>query len=304
MMGYQSQFIHDFAAEANKSDPEPERLALYIAGIAYPDLDVDLYLDLLDQMAAHAAKELRMDKPGLQRATHFLTFFNKDLEFDGDRQDYYNAANSYLNCVMERRCGLPIMLSLLCMAIGRRLRAHGINLQIDGVGLPRHFMARYKDEDGAWLLDPFHGEVLTENDAASYLTRLLKYPVVLPTNALQPISATDLAYRILMNLRFTHLDAGNYPETRQILDYMLLLDPSTPGLFKERGLIHYHFEQWDRAARDLRRYFFLNGNLLFTMGMIDEQGDNMKAVHEELSREDRQLLQILEEVEETWIRSN
>lgn len=136
------------------------------------------------------------------------------------------------------------------------------------------------------------------------LTRLLKYPVVLPTNALHPVSVTALAYRILMNLRFTHLDEGNYPAACQILDYMLLLDPSNPGLFKERGLIHYHFEQWDRAARDLRRYFFLNGNLLFTMGMIDEHGDNMNEIYEELSREDGQLLQILEEVEETWIRSN
>lgn len=59
------------------------------------------------------------------------------------------------------------MLSLICMAIGRRLRDRGINLQIDGVGLPIHFMARYEDEASAWLLDPFHGEVLTEDDAAS-----------------------------------------------------------------------------------------------------------------------------------------
>lgn len=44
MMRHQSQFIHYFAAESNKANPEPERLALYIAGVAYPNLDVDVYI--------------------------------------------------------------------------------------------------------------------------------------------------------------------------------------------------------------------------------------------------------------------
>ena len=53
---------------------------------------------------------------------------------------------------------------------------------------------------------------------------------------------------------------------------MIILAPEDDSLWKERGLLHYYTENWQDAARDLRRYFFMQGLLLFALGAIDEDG--------------------------------
>ena len=85
---------------------------------------------------------------GRARAEDFLHLFNRGLGFRGNRDDYYDPANSFLNVVLERRVGLPITLSLLCVALGQR-----VGIDIVGMGFPGHFMACYRDDRGAWLFN-------------------------------------------------------------------------------------------------------------------------------------------------------
>ena len=80
-------------------------------------------------------------------------FFGKELGLRGNEDDYYNARNSLLPCVMDSRLGIPISLSLLYMIVGRRA-----DLRVEGINLPGHFVVRH----GGILLDPFHeGRLLT-----------------------------------------------------------------------------------------------------------------------------------------------
>jgi regulator of sirC expression with transglutaminase-like and TPR domain len=44
-----------------------------------------------------------------------------ELGFHGNHDNYYDPANSYLHKVMQRKCGIPISLSVLYMCIGARL---------------------------------------------------------------------------------------------------------------------------------------------------------------------------------------
>jgi len=265
----QMDFVKQFSAELEKSDPEPELLALYIAGMAYPNLDIEANQHRLDRIAALVGEHLTMHAPGRARAECFLSVLNADLKFDGNRKQYYDSRNSYLNQVLERRVGLPITLSLLCIAIGRRLHKLGLDIRVEGLGLPGHFMARYQDEDGIWLLDPFNGAVVDPDETTSYLAHLFQQPVALPKEALRPVSAPVLAYRMLNNLRVVYLETGEYDSAVDILDYMLVLAPDDPSLWRERGLLHYQVEDWERASRDIRRYFFLQGNLLLALGLWD-----------------------------------
>ena len=52
-------------------------------------------------------------------------FLFHDLGFRGNQKDYYDPRNSYLNEVLDRRTGLPILLSAVAMAIGTRAGLHG-----------------------------------------------------------------------------------------------------------------------------------------------------------------------------------
>src|SRR5260370_31144854 len=57
--------------------------------------------------------------------------------FQGNQVDYYNPSNSFINDYLEKRKGIPITLSLIYMEVGKRL-----GLQIEGIGLPFHFVVR------------------------------------------------------------------------------------------------------------------------------------------------------------------
>src|SRR5262249_42957042 len=63
-----------------------------------------------------------------------------EMGFRGNTRHYYDPRNSYLNQVIDRRTGLPITLSAVAMAIGRRA-----GLDVVGVGLPGHFVAKAVD---------------------------------------------------------------------------------------------------------------------------------------------------------------
>jgi heat shock protein HspQ len=70
----------------------------------------------------------------------------------GNRDDYYNPANSYLSEVLRSGQGNPISLCCLLMLVGRRL-----GLDYRGCSFPGHFLARFEGPEGLVLFDCFAG---------------------------------------------------------------------------------------------------------------------------------------------------
>ncbi|MEM7132072.1 MAG: transglutaminase-like domain-containing protein [Chloroflexota bacterium] len=309
-MAKPSTFFKQFAHESAKPDAAPERLALFIAGMAYPDLNLEEPLLLLDRMAQRVAETVIQYSPGMDRAIQFLAIINHEFAFEGNRNSYYDVQNNFLNVVLEKRTGMPISLSVICMAVGRRLSAYGIDLKIDGVGLPRHFMARYEDEAGVWLLDPFNGEVITENDAGRYLGQMLYderwdgTEIALPSEVFRPVSPNMVAFRMLNNLRIEYLHQENLLSAIRVLDYMLVLQPQDELLWRERALLHYQCENWELAERDIRRFFFLKDSLLVTFTHLIEENDHFDELMEDLGEEDHNLLYLLSDIEKHRTRLN
>ena len=248
--------LRRFEEELKRPEPKPERLALAIACMAYPSLHVDDYLLVLDELAARVEAFLAPDLHGRRLAEEFMLAVNGDLGFRGNKQEYYDPRNSYLNDVIERRTGLPISLSIICMALGHRL-----GLTIEGVGYPGHFMARLRDDGEVWLLDPFYGRVSPAFAVSDYLSELFGRPVNLAPQAYGPSTPAMIAQRMLNNLREIFLQQRDYEMAKQVLDYMLVMMPKMADLWQERGVLNYHLDRWEEAARDLHRYFFLSGNL-------------------------------------------
>lgn len=288
-------FLERFRQELRYREPKPEYLALAIAGIAYPGLDIEEQLARIDALAAVVKRALHDIPPGYERAARFIDVLRYDLGFTGNREHYYDPDNSYLNVVLRRRVGLPIMLSLLCMAIGRRLQ-----LDVSGLGFPGHFMVRYQDQAGAWLLDPFHNQVMALDAAGSYLSGIFEQPVTLSADMFKPVPATALAQRILANLRNVYLNRKDFAMTLRVLDYLLLVTPAAPALWQEKGLLHYHADDWEAASYCLRRYFFLTGQYLLAYG----HEKNSHLAQATLQPHDRQLLEVFQQIEEMRRRIN
>jgi regulator of sirC expression with transglutaminase-like and TPR domain len=114
--------------------------------------------------------------------------------FEGDRDDYYAPHNSYLSRVLQRRRGLPILLSSVWILVGNLL-----GLQVQGVGLPGHFIVRIGGESGV-LVDPFSGGKRLDQEACRrHIERAGKGTISLE-EALRAVSTVDLLERVLRNL--------------------------------------------------------------------------------------------------------
>jgi regulator of sirC expression with transglutaminase-like and TPR domain len=293
MMAQARNVTQLFAAELPSADPV--RLALAIARIGFPDLEPEPYLARLDEMAKLVAPRVANAALGAERALALVQGIRLDLEMQGNTERYYDAANSFLNVVIERRTGLPIMLSLILVAIGERLR-----LEVGGVGFPGHFMARYEDAQGVWYLDPFHGAVMSAEDVPGYFTKLFGQSAMsLDASYYAPVPPIAWAQRILNNLHAVYINGGEIEMLAKVLPLMLVLEPSRQDLWQELGLVEYRRGQLTQAARALRRYFYLQGQVV-----VNAPNSPVSSTPQHLSGDDRQLWNLLEEIEAACIRWN
>lgn len=203
--------------------------ALLIARLDNPDLDVDAYRQEIDAMAAEFLAALPAEVDETDRLAAFHRFLFEEHGFHGSRVQYYTAANSYLNEVIDDREGLPITLSILYIELGRRC-----GLDVVGIGLPGHFVVQYRPQAGEpVLVDPFErGRTLTHAEAA----RIVQSITGLEWNDrfLEPQHPRQIILRMLRNLLNVANADGNPEAALRYIDTLLALDPESPTdrLFK------------------------------------------------------------------------
>lgn len=171
------------------------RAALEVARVEHADLDVDGEVARLEALAARVrATPARGTQAGLE---HLVRFLFEEEGFRGNDKEYYDPRNSCLNDVLDRRLGIPITLSVLTMEVGRR-----VGVDIDGVGLPGHFIVGARVGARRVFLDPFNGgTVLTPEGAEAVAARAVGRPVKLEEAHWAPCSKHQIVVRMLRNLK-------------------------------------------------------------------------------------------------------
>src|SRR3954452_21742338 len=86
--------------------------------------------------------------------------------FRGDSEQYDRPENSMLDRVLERRRGLPILLSIVYVEVARRA-----GVPLAGVGLPGHYVVGHFGAPEPLLLDPFGGGVRISPDVPASMVR-------------------------------------------------------------------------------------------------------------------------------------
>jgi predicted amidohydrolase YtcJ len=95
--------------------------ALLVAAGQYPDLDVSDYLGRIDAYAAELRDRLGGEASDTERIAAINQYLFHELGFAPDADNYYDPRNSFLNDVLERKRGIPLSLSIIYIAVGRRL---------------------------------------------------------------------------------------------------------------------------------------------------------------------------------------
>jgi regulator of sirC expression with transglutaminase-like and TPR domain len=163
-----------FAELAARDEPPLDELALALAA-EFRTVDAPAALSRLDELGQEAR-----DAPG-ERLDAVVDVLGRRHGFAGDRDRYDNPANSMLDVVLERRSGLPILLSVVYVEVARRA-----GLALAGVGLPGHYVVGRFEPSPPVLLDPFAGGL-----------RLADVPA---SEHVRPWGAHETALRMLNNL--------------------------------------------------------------------------------------------------------
>lgn len=121
----------------------------------------------------------------------------------GNRDDYYDPRNSFLDEVLLRGIGLPITLAVVAIEVGRR-----IDVPILGIGLPSHFMVR--DAVREIYGDPFNdGAIYDRAGVVDAWSRLVGEGHSFDELHLAPVSERVILIRMLNNLRGAYVRTGN-----------------------------------------------------------------------------------------------
>jgi len=224
--------------------------SLLVACEEYPHLEVEPYLERLDAMAA-ALRGRLSGPPAAAAPAEAAAAINHVLfeeeGFRGNTEAYYDPRNSFLNDVLDRRTGIPITLSTVYMAVGRRA-----GLGVEGVGLPGHFVARVRTDEGDVLVDPFNrGLVLTAEHCQERLDRIYGGRVRLAADMLTPCPPRALLSRILRNLKAIYFKEGDFERGLRTADLLVVLNPGSAEDLRDRGLVLAGLDCYAMAVRDL-----------------------------------------------------
>lgn len=241
-----------FYKEVQQPDEQIDlaRAALYIAQEEYPHIDPDEYLNALDTMASELQERLPGEKYPLRIVQSINQYIYDDLGFAGNRENYYDPRNSFLNDVIERRLGIPISLALIYLEVARR-----IDFPMEGVGMPGHFLIRPSFPEMEIFIDVFNnGEVLFPEDCQELLSQIYQQQVALQPEFFPVVSKRQFLERMLKNLKYIYLHQQNLEKSLACVERILIVFPDEVQELRDRGLLSYELGRFTQAATDLETY--------------------------------------------------
>lgn len=198
-----------------------EEAALLYAAPEYPEMDPETYLRKIDEVAEECREAIRtygLEGPAAGRLCRYLF---EVAGYLGNREEYGDPRNSYLNEVLDRKLGIPITLSVLAIAVGRR-----IGLPLQGVGMPGHFLIR--SPNGPALFDPFAGGLLvTPEECRERFESIYGSQLPWTEDYLEPVPQRSILARMLNNLKISYLQRRDLPRACRILEFFLALEPGS-----------------------------------------------------------------------------
>ncbi|MFJ8471792.1 transglutaminase family protein [Kitasatospora sp. NPDC094011] len=229
-----------FRTAARGEQPDPVLLCLLAAAEHDPVLDpgdpgeppgVDTLLAACEAALERHAAAVRLavaerSPSGPEETAALLAAVLGGRErFHGRQSDYRRLESSLLPDVLRRRRGLPITLSLVWTAVGRRA-----GLTVHGIALPGHFIVAVGGPTGGEeyvLADPFHGGRLLDPADVEHLVALSGQDFT--PALLTPAQPLDIVLRVLGNIRAWAADRPEQARTQLWATELGLLLPRHPA---------------------------------------------------------------------------
>jgi len=174
-------------------------------------------------------------------------FMQNEMGFKGNIEEYYTPQNSFINQVLSTKRGIPI--SLACIYI---LLAESVDLQIEGVGFPCHFLVREKQSK--LLIDPFEHRIVSKQDCLRQLKNVLGKEVELRDHYFNSVTNKQILMRFFGNLKEIYYQKKNYEESLVYCQLILAIETNEINNLFDRAQLYEMLECYSAAIDDFKQF--------------------------------------------------
>lgn len=223
-----------------------DEAALALAALDHPDIDLTPYRERLSAMTAQLGAYRDSARDAAAQAAALAQVIAGRHGFLGDRDSYDDPGNADLIVAMERRRGLPVTLSILYVALARRVGWTAVALNTPG-----HLLVCIGAQPAPVLIDPFNAGAVV--DRAGLLQLLARSGGDPAQHARQvaPLSNQATLLRLLLNQSSRARAAGELERALTIYQRMTTIAPLNTALWRERAELEQQVGQLAAARLSL-----------------------------------------------------
>lgn len=201
-------------------------VALSLAALDHPRVDLAPYRDHLDKLATDARETMNMLRRGMNENEALARVLADTIAtrhgYAGDNTTFDDPQNADLIRVIDRRRGLPVSLGILYLDV-----AHRLGMEAHGLNTPGHFLMSVGAGEQARILDPFNGGVvLNPEDVRPVPHQMPGEPA-----DYEPVGRRDVLLRLLNNIRTRALAGKDMIRSLSIAERMVLIAPARAELW-------------------------------------------------------------------------
>ena len=227
--------------------------ALLIAQSEYCELNIENYLQQLDEMAEVVRERIQEVTLPEQHIAELNRYLFEEKGFTGNTDNYYALGNNFLNFVIDKKTGIPITLGVVYIEVGRRA-----GLPLVGVNFPGHFLVKYQSEHLDILLDVFeNGAFMTEDTLRAKLQANFDEVVRLEPNMLAEATDKEILARILRNLTRAYTLLENYDKALTATERITWLLPNVAADYRLLGYLYYKNHAYSEGITAFEKYLHL-----------------------------------------------
>jgi regulator of sirC expression with transglutaminase-like and TPR domain len=200
--------VAEFRGFIRSLNYELETGAFLLSRTVQPRLDIGACCAALDGIAGRCRELISEPATPREKCRIINRVLFHEWGFHGNLEHYTDPQNSFLDRVLERRKGIPVSLSILYLLVAERLE-----LELEPVGMPGHFLVGCFLEATPFFIDPFDKGLFRDADEIFDLLRASRVEPKITDLAPSPVR--EVLCRCCRNL-VNHYHAAGDPVRAQL----------------------------------------------------------------------------------------
>ncbi len=230
--------------------------ALALCAVNHPQLSLSKYRSHFDRMVSDITdRHVDLLNEGAPdnvdtRIAALSDVFVRQHGYLGDDFRYDDLQNADLVRVVDRRLGLPITLSIICIHLAREL-----GWDVEGINFPGHFVIRLSQAGQLRIIDPFQGcIVLSAHDLREILKKTVGPNAELSASYYEPANNREILIRLQNNIKLRQIEGEDYQGAYATVELMRRIAPDEYRLDLDAGVLLARLERPKAAVAALERY--------------------------------------------------